>query len=398
MTAFTKTDINPIGITDGIAVTKTTKQRPPIDTTGSPTTPPPDPINIQGTPGNPITYPLPPITPHGRYHITKGIHPEVVLKAFDGSVQFYVMGGRSIADRVRAPEVVQLKSITGLIPPWRHIDQRGATQDGVTHIDALYDPVEVQADFVCRGRDAKRTRKVVRTLYDSIDPIKESELGWLTLDMGYWWAPIRWYQGTQPTPLMGAQNTRQDVALRLRADDGFWRSYPVTKVLTGGGGFAPMVNVGDQKMYYDVVCYGPGTFTMSNGPSGGNVVFGPLLTNQIALVRTNPAKRGVYDLTVSAPPQQALGQFQQALHNFLTLASGGNMPPLLRAIESAFGIAPPQGPLYSLLKGRFSDAAAIPPKSPGASAKSYNVRVTISGGSGASKAIVSGTPLRRYPL
>lgn len=354
MTAFTKTDINPIGITDGIAVTKTTKQRPPIDTTGSPTTPPPDPINIQGTPGNPITYPLPPITPHGRYHITKGIHPEVVLKAFDGSVQFYVMGGRSIADR--------------------------------------------EADFVCRGRDAKRTRKVVRTLYDSIDPIKESELGWLTLDMGYWWAPIRWYQGTQPTPLMGAQNTRQDVALRLRADDGFWRSYPVTKVLTGGGGFAPMVNVGDQKMYYDVVCYGPGTFTMSNGPSGGNVVFGPLLTNQIALVRTNPAKRGVYDLTVSAPPQQALGQFQQALHNFLTLASGGNMPPLLRAIESAFGIAPPQGPLYSLLKGRFSDAAAIPPKSPGASAKSYNVRVTISGGSGASKAIVSGTPLRRYPL
>ncbi|OMC44718.1 hypothetical protein A5742_27480 [Mycolicibacterium fortuitum] len=179
-----------------------------------------------------VRYPAGPITPHGWWNITKGIQPTMRLTAYDGSVEFYLMGGHSIPDRHSAPEAVHLISLKGLVPPWKHITQKGATQDGVTHIDALYDPVEVEMVVECRGRDARHTRKVYDDLIASIDAIQESKLDFLTPDVGYWWANIRWFQGAPPDPVMGAQTNRVRVSLRLSADRGFWSTYDHTDAFT----------------------------------------------------------------------------------------------------------------------------------------------------------------------
>lgn len=576
-----------------------------------------------------VRYPAGPITPHGWWHLVKGIHPVMKLTAYDGSVEFYLMGGHAIPDRVNAPEAVHIPrdGLKGLIPPWRHIDQKGATEDGVTHIDALYDPIEVELKVVCKGRDAVHTRRVVRDLIASIDAKQESELSWLTLDQGYWWAPVRWFKGAPPDPLIGAQNNTQPLTLRLRADSGFWRSFDHTdtfqfayesmldtfatdhsddenlgpdwpqyytgsgdgycsttsspfeqarwyesgneerevvngpykdfhtetdnqvvemvlgslpeirflggayndlwgrmgrnpdgswngdgvrarigmqgllgwiklskfhnfaettmfervmlipplfgekftlvcgdssnprlfKVLRNGlpilthketganlsemgsnhrgvgfgmaagagvlsqrspawvrkvsagdnaevtqSGFLQRVNIGDQPMYDDYTIFGPASSVrIWDGPGSDEFVeFGPILANQIVFLRTDPRSRTtlVQDLTVVPPSPQELNIFQQAVKAFSSFAFGNNVPPLMRTIESLFGIRPPQGNLYKYLKGRFSERAAIPPKSPGNPAKPYYVRVEIQGGNADSKIIASGTPLRRWPL
>jgi hypothetical protein len=72
------------------------------------------------------------------------------------------------------PERVEIKSIKGLIPPWTTIDQKGATEDGTTFIDALYDPIVVELDVGARRN--RELRKVVNHLISSLDVKKES--GW----------------------------------------------------------------------------------------------------------------------------------------------------------------------------------------------------------------------------
>lgn len=171
-------------------------------------------------------YPSGPITPHGAYHFLLGKHPTVKLRAYDDSIVFALMGGEAIPDRFSAPECVQIKrgGMKGLVPPWKTIDQKGATQDGVDFITALYEPTEVVLDVICRGRDAKHTREVVRDLIASLDVKQQSELSFTTFEAGRWWANVRWFK-SPPNPTEGAQRHRQELQLVLRADDPFWRSY-----------------------------------------------------------------------------------------------------------------------------------------------------------------------------
>lgn len=575
-----------------------------------------------------VRYPAGDLTPHGWWHTTHGT-PMMRLRAYDGSIDFYLSGGRAIPDRFAAPESVHIPrdGLKGLIPPWKHIDQKGATQDGVSNIDALYDPIEVSLDAMCRGRDGLYTARVVRDLIAAIDAKQQSELSFLSPDLGYWWAPVRWFQGAPPNPLMGAQNRYQKVSLRLRADDGFWRTYDDThtfslgydslteefdfddaddlgadwpvyfyeegvgaaghpyadgaqaawsvsgtvergaviphatytstgddqvitielgtipdvvypdgayndiwgrvalsagvwagdgvrarvgrqdialsrfnsfsetvmapprslpimprtgdkfslvcgaggdprmfRVLRNGvpilshkevgtgsalgasyrgagfgvkaaagtaqaspawvqritvgdnttgtqSGFFTRTNIGDQPMYDDYVCFGPfDALRIWDGPNAAAdayVEFGPLATGQVALLRTDPRDRNVYDLsTISAvPSQQQAGIFQTALNALFSFATAANIVPILSVIQSIFGIfgdpsAPyaPQGNLYRFLSGRFSDASAIPAKSPGNPTVAYHVKVEIVGGDADTKVIASGTPKRRYPL
>lgn len=171
----------------------------------------------------PVRYPAGPITPHGAYYVLNGTHPEMQLRAYDDSVVMNIMGGRAIPWRT-CPESIQLKDLRGLIPPWQMVDQKGATEDGVTFIDALYDPIEVVATVLARGRDGKHTRRVARHLIDSIDAKRTSELSWTTQELGKWWANVRWFK-TPPDEYTGAQKRRQQLTLTLRVDNGFWRSF-----------------------------------------------------------------------------------------------------------------------------------------------------------------------------
>lgn len=568
-------------------------------------------------------YPSGDLTPHGWWHLVSGNKPMMWLEAYDESLAFDLLGGLAAPyNDPTKPEAVVLKGLKGLIPPWKHIQQKGATQDGVTHIDALLDPIEVEADLECIGRDWQHTARVVRDLIASIDAIQQSSLHFYTHDIGHWWADIRWYQGAPPNPLELVRGG-QPLPLRLQADNACWRTYeyadafafsyedmtdtftvdnrptqdlgdipqhytgdgggfctsyngrafwwddpedPFTteerrvingpwpdfetttdnqvinqvhdtfqewsfpdsarnilagrmgkdvdgnwdgsgvfveyggsylrlfhmvdfvettmrsnplamlippvpgekftlvcgyegnprmfKVLRNGveilshketgtgspmgadnrgigngmyaasalitqatpaairkisagdnaevsqSGFVKMLNVGDQRMYWDATIFGPcSKVRIYDGPGSEEYIeFGPLLPNQIVFLRTDPRSNTtlVQDLTAIPPTPQELNIFQDAVRSLLSFFSNQNA--FTDQIESMFGIVPPQGNFYKYLNGRFSDNAAIPPKSPGDEAKPYFVKVEIDGGNADSKVILSGVPLRRYPL
>jgi hypothetical protein len=173
-----------------------------------------------------LTYPAGPVTPHGVYHILKGDIPMVSLISPNDQIVMWLMGGQSTPDPT-APESVAIdrsREMTGLIPPWQTIDQQGATQDGVTFVDGLYEAMEVTLPVTVRGRDAKHTRRVQRHLFEALDLHQQSELGWMTHELGYWWAPVRWFKS--PPDRYSGIATRQDWTLRLRADNAFWQSFP----------------------------------------------------------------------------------------------------------------------------------------------------------------------------
>lgn len=554
-------------------------------------------------------FPSGPITPHGAYHFLHDRIPQVALRSFDDTVVFNMMGGLAIADKYAAPGRVEIMDIKGLIPPWKKISQKGATQDGSTFIDALYDETDVQMKVRIIGKNPADCRRVTRYLYDSLDIKQTAEFSWFTHQLGRWWAPLRW-ESAPPDPISGIHNKTQEVNLRLSGDNAFWQSYPCvdqfifnyaaagdqfeiddpddmgagwTVALSGPGSggvhveegearptmtgdrtmvgrkvgyvssadnqvgeieigttgtwfypfdaaddawvrmnntgtpgtsgvrlrifrhllrlsyfvggvetilrdrilivpplagekfrlvagdpsttgndryfrvmrgaatlmtvketgtgsplgaanrsigigmhstaaarpaairgfsagentigdqntFLKRTNCGDQPMWDNYTVFGPGTFRFWNGPSAGAqeyVEFGPVLPNQVFQIRTDPRKRGVTDMTATPPSPQQLTQFQSALNEFLSFLTGSNSSPLVREIESKFGILAPQGNPYSLLRGRWSKKASIPAKSPGQAAVPVHVKVAIIAGNADSKIICSGVPLRRYPM
>lgn len=163
------------------------------------------------------------ITPRGEYEIFKGRIPELVLTAWDGSVEFYLMGGRSIVDHLN-PESAQIKDIKGIVGTWKTIDQKGATQDGVTFVTALGEPIKIEATVEVRGRTPERCRKVYKDLVASLDSKKTGELSFYTQDEGRWWGNVRWLEAPDDA-VEKIQVPRQQISLKLRLDEGFWRSY-----------------------------------------------------------------------------------------------------------------------------------------------------------------------------
>lgn len=171
-----------------------------------------------------LRYPSGPITPHGAYHVLHDRIPQMALRSYDDTIVFNMMGGLAIPDRYNAPERFELKELKGLIPPWRMIDQKGATQDGVTFVDALYDPCDVIVGGDVVGRDPQTSQKVYDDLVASLDAKQQSTLSFFTQRLGYWWAPVRW--GGSTDEALTISKKRQKVSLRLRADNAFWQSYP----------------------------------------------------------------------------------------------------------------------------------------------------------------------------
>jgi hypothetical protein len=575
-------------------------------------------------------YPAGSITPAGAYHLLADHIPTMKYRSWDDTTVFAVYGGEAIYDPTM-PESVQVTDLKGLIPPWQNITQKGATQDGATYIDSLYDPINVDITVRIRGRDGAHTRQVLRDWIAAWDAKKPGTLSWFSHYLGYWWAPVQlskapvdkltggnwlpqsliwpaiaysafWqsydcvdsfgftYAGgsdnfastttTQAAGITGWTITYSDTGgwlnetavgdlsvlgipiytpgnggmavwvndpahaigsggvdavainntfvstsddqvvsitlgsiptwfvygssfndiwfrcpapgsiapgidgMRLRIGQGFlrlssfnssvetvlrqdfllipplpgeiWtvicsgRTYTIqrgtgtgqstvaTVVEIGTGslmgstfrhagfgmhvsldttpaavlqwtagdnnaeaqsGQLAMVNAGDQPMWPRYTLYGPGTFIIGDGPNnaGNTVTMGPLLPNQIVQLRTDPRKRGVTDLTSQPASPQALTLWQKALEDFLSFAIGNNTIPLVQAIESEFGIVPPQGNIYSLLNGRFSDNSAIPQRPVAGPMQAYEIPVSITGGNANSRIVSAGTPLRRFP-
>lgn len=162
-------------------------------------------------------------------------------------------------------------------------------------------------------------------------------------------------------------------------------------------GYCPLTNRGDVEAWPRYLCYGPGTFTFSNGPSSTDLIhFGPLEDGQVVLVTTEPRLRSVIDLTPNQASQAQQTIWQQLLAELISFVTNNNVPPFLRQFESFFGIVPPQGNLYSLLNGRFTNP--IPASTYGVAPPTQHVAVGIVNGSPMSRIVTAITPRRRWPL
>lgn len=355
-----------------------------------------------------LVYPSGEITPLAARKLQDGDEPIVGYASPNGHVAWNMMGPLAPIVGPALQEGVTMQSLKGLIAIWQTQDQQGANQDGTTFTGAVYDPIVVDMNVTAHGRTPKGTRTVIRRWIESWDVRTQGKLWCITPDGGYWFAPVRWFK-TPTEALMRSSACKQPFTWTARADDGFWRAtdsvskYPDPDegtALSGGAGtgFNTVTNIGDQKGWVDHVFHGPGTVQIANGVDGSLITFGPLLAGQIALLRTEPRRRGVYDLTPAGTnvPQQQLTEWQSFLKSLINFATNNNVVPLLQQFESFFGILPPQGEFYTLLNGRFTESIA--PKPAGLPPVESRLQVTITGGDANTRLETRLTPLRRYPL
>lgn len=161
--------------------------------------------------------------------------------------------------------------------------------------------------------------------------------------------------------------------------------------------FVSLTNIGDVEAWPRYLLYGPGQFSIGNGPFSDDLVeFGPLLPGQVVLIETEPRRRSVVDVSPNALPEQVLNPFQALIKGLITFATNNNVPPLLQQFESLFGILPPQANLYSLLNGRFTQP--LPPKPPGTLGITTPIKIRIDDGNASSKVVAALTPRRRWPM
>lgn len=354
------------------------------------------------------------ITPLGAARLMSGVVPEFSVIGPDGSI-FYLQGGR--APILSCQDGVGLVGIEGMQAPLVLLDEQGARQDGITNLDTVFDPALIKLTLQASGRTPQSLRTTVRTWISSWNPPNVVTLNAFTQEMGQWWMPVRQAKPI-PTKLMQDPSLHRllDFEWTCRGDNAFWQGIDTVSAFPGPGqslvggagtGFCPLTNFGTRPVFPRFLVTGPGTFTLGNGAvptfqgtissAGSPITFGPLDAGQMALIYTQPRIRSVVDLSPTQPAQ-LLTAFQQMIQAWVNSSVGqAPVPPELTALESAFGILPPQGPLYSLLKGRFTSASALPPKQDGYPAVTQYISVGITGGSSASKIVAAATPYRTWP-
>jgi hypothetical protein len=344
----------------------------------------------------------------------QGIVPDIDVVDTVGTI-YHLQGGQ--APDLSCQDGFGLVDIEGFQAGFSLLDEQGARQDGITNLDTVFDPAIIKMTLEVSGTTYSSFRRAVRTWISSWNPPNVLTLSVFTQQLGEWWMPVR-----QSKPIPDA--LQQDPSLHrrfqfkweCRGDSAFWQGVdsvstfpPQYSTLFGGAGagFCPLTNFGTRPAWPRFLVTGPGTFTLGNGAvptvqgtisnSGSPVTFGPLLPGQIALIITEPRIRSVVDLSPTQPAQ-TLTAFQAFIQTMVNAAVGNYpVPPNLQALESAFGILPPNGPMYSLLKGRFTSLSMLPPKQDGYPPVTTNIPVSITGGGSTSQIVAAATPYRTWP-
>lgn len=339
------------------------------------------------------------ITSLGAQTMIEGVVPEIAFKGTNGNI-FHLSGGMAPTPGVQ--NGVALKMIGGIQPGFDLLDLEGARQDGTTNMGNVFNPAHIQMTLEATGKTPAEFRKVVRTWISEWTPPNVGTLSWFTRELGEWWMPVRQFRvlpdQLQTTP---ALHRRQVFNWSARGDNSFWQGVDSTSQFktSDGEGFNKVTNLGSRPVWPRHLVVGPGTFTIGDGPSternSSEVTFGPLHAGQRALISTLPRLRSVIDLSVSAPNSLKSHPLRTIISKLVDFATNNNTPPLLEYFESIFGTLPPQGPLYSLLDGRFQNP--VMGKADGQPPKATDIRVGIEGGDSNSRIITAITPLRTYP-
>jgi hypothetical protein len=359
-------------------------------------------------------FPPDTITPLGAARMMAGVVPDISFVGAEGS-KFYLQGGR--APVLSCQDGMGLVGHEGLQAPLVLLDEQGARQDGITNLDTVFDPAVIKLTLEASGKTPQGFRRTVRTWISSWKPPNVGTLNVTTQEMGEWWMPVRQAKAI-PDKLMQdpSLHRRMEFEWTCRGDNAFWQSIDTTSVFPAPGqslvdgaatGFCPLTNFGTRPVFPRFLVTGPGTFTLGNGAvptlqgtissAGSPITFGPLDAGQMALIYTQPRIRSVVDLSPTQPAQ-LLTAFQTMIKTWVNSAVGqAPVPPELTALESTYGILPPQGPLYSLLKGRFTSSSALPPMDDGYPVVTQYITVGITGGNSSSQIVAAATPYRTWP-
>lgn len=171
-----------------------------------------------------ISYPYGQVTRNQARRLIEGHEPFIAYRSYDGMITWHMMGPLSPIVGVQEGVIITAESIRGMIPAWQTLDQAGANQDGVTFVDAVYNPAELDFVVEAHGNTPAQTRQVIRDWVSSWAAHRTGELSVFTRDNGMWWADVRWLKS--PTDaLMRAKGNRQRFTWTARIDDAFWKSF-----------------------------------------------------------------------------------------------------------------------------------------------------------------------------
>lgn len=343
------------------------------------------------------------VMPQGADDLLDGVAPNIWVTSQDGSSKFYIDGALAPWPGIQDGMVMR-GGWKGLEPNFKHVDLKSARQPGVNYTGTVFDVLEIELPLQAHANSAQGISKMVSEWVSMWKPTKLCTFEYWTPDRGYWWFPARrskpWPDAIQKHPrLLLAQNFTQTI----RCDSGFWFGMPSISqfppkdaplVGGSGSGFLPLTNIGTEDAWPTILFYGPGTFRFAAGPGLSTMItFGPLAAGQIVLMRTLPRLRVLTDLTNA--PSQVLTPPQQLLSQIINFVTNNNVPPLLAWFESQFGILPQQGPLPSLLSGRYT--VAFPGVEQPNRAQQQYLAVSISGGNADSKIVARIDPQRGWP-
>lgn len=360
----------------------------------------------------PLLFPPGQITPLGDARMQAGVVPQFTVVGTTGT-KFYLSGGK--APSLSTEDGFALTGTpSGMQATPVLLDEQGARQDGITNLDTVFDPAMIKLPLEASGVTAASLRKTIRVWLSEWNPPNVLTLSCFTQQMGMWWMTVR-QSGPIPDELEQDPSLHRRFAFtwKCRGDNAFWQGPDSVSTFqtNQGSGWCPLTNLGTRPGWPRFLCIAGdqdgAKFTLGNGAvptttgtisnSGSPITFGPLKAGQIAAIYTNPRLRSVVDLSPTQPAQ-SLTEFQQLIQTMVNSAVGNYpVPPELQALESVFGILPPQGPMYSLLNGRFTYLSQLPAKQDGYPPQTTQIPVSISNGNSNTKIVAAVTPYRTWP-
>jgi len=340
------------------------------------------------------------VLPQAAKDLLTGDSAHIWYTSPDKNSTFYIDGALKPWPGIQDGMVLS-DGIHGMSPDFKLIDLKSARQPGVTYTGSLFDVMLIDLNLEAHGNAAWGVSRVVSEWMGAWHPTKTGVMEYITLDGGYWYCKPRLAKtwGDQWKQHWRTIKTAK-LTHNARVDGSFWLGVPsIDEFAPGSGsgnGFLRLANIGEEDAYPTAMFYGPGLFKFSNGPGSTNMItFGPLLEGQVVVMPLLPRLNNAIDISAGVP--QTLSVEQQTIKSLINWVTNNNVPPLLQQFESLFGILPPQGPLMSLLTGRYSNPIPGVAQPEFASLSQIAVSVTETGGSSTSKIAMRVDPMRRWP-
>ena len=142
---------------------------------------------------------------------------------YEGTI-FHLSG--PFAPVLGAQSGAAIVDLQGLAAPFRHLDNKGARQDGTTWYDTLYDPLEVAFTVELSGLTASDIRNTNSAWWGAWDTNRTGKLCWFSPERGEWWCNVRMGKQVQNKFKNDWYHSKKVVYNWVaRNDDAFWQSF-----------------------------------------------------------------------------------------------------------------------------------------------------------------------------